>query len=172
MPSQNIADTSDRLRGLAERWAPSTANERASSQSWMLGLLNALGAAKPVPPNELHQFELPVLVVDRDGREAVNFIDFLKAAHVAIEAKAGGGGADDLLLRKAFGQVRNYVAHVPGTPPPYLMVVDVARTAIVWDRWTGAYGDFAAGRRIPLATLHERPVDIRLLQDLHQPHDP
>ena len=43
---------------------------------------------------------------------------------------------------------------------------NVARTAIVWDRWSGAYGDFAAGRRIPLATLHERPDDIALLQDV------
>jgi hypothetical protein len=36
----------------------------------------------------------------------------------------------------------------------------------VWDRWSGAYGDFAAGRRIPLATLHERPDDFQLLQDI------
>jgi hypothetical protein len=159
-------DTSRRLRDLAERWAPSTANERASFQSWMLDLLDALGVDRPVPPTDDHRFEFPVRVVDREGREATNFIDYWKAGHVAAEAKAGGGGADDLLLRKAFGQVRNYVAHVPGTPPPYLMVVDVTRTAIVWDRWTGAYGDFAAGRRIPLASLHERPDDIRLLQDL------
>lgn len=59
----------------------------------------------------------------------------------ARKLQALGGAADDLGLRKAFGQVRNYVAHVPGTLPPFVMVVDVARTAIVRDRWTGAYGD-------------------------------
>ena len=59
----------------------------------------------------------------------------------ARKVQALGGAADDLGLRKAFGQVRNYVAHVPGTLPPFVMVVDVARTAIVRDRWTGAYGD-------------------------------
>ena len=166
MPLPSVEDTSHRLRALAERWAPSTANERSSFQSWMLDFLDALGAERPVPPTDEHRFELPVRVVDREGREATNFIDYWKAGHVAVEAKALGGMADDLLLRKAFGQVRNYVAHVPGTPPPYLVVVDVARTAIVWERWSGAYGDFASGRRIPLATLHERPDDIRLLQDL------
>ena len=166
MPIPSLPDTARKLQALAERWAPNSANERASFQSWMLDLLEALGAERPVPPTPEHQFELLVRVVDREGRESVNFIDYWKAGHVAVEAKAFGGAADELGLRKAFGQVRNYVAHVPGTPPPYLMVVDVARTAIVWDRWSGAYGDFAAGRRIPLATLHERADDIRLLQDL------
>jgi len=164
IPSPDL--TARNLQALAERWAPNTANERASFQSWMLDLLEALGAERPLPPIPDHQFELPVRVVDREGRESVNFIDYWKAGHVAVEAKALGGAAGDLGLRKAFGQVRNYVAHVPGTPPPYLMVVDVARTAIVWDRWSGAYGDFAAGRRIPLATLHERADDTRLLQDI------
>jgi hypothetical protein len=166
MPLPSATDTARNLQALAERWAASTASERAGFQSWMLEWVEALGAEQPLPPTPEHQFELPVRVVDREGRESVNFIDYWKAGHVAVEAKALGGGADDLGLRKAFGQVRNYVAHVPGTPPPYLMVVDVARTAIVWDRWSGAYGDFAAGRRIPLATLHERLDDIRLLQDI------
>lgn len=84
-----------------------------------------------------------------------------------MEAKASGDETrNDALLRKAFGQVRNYVAHVSGDPPPYLMVLDVPRTLIVWDRWSGAYGDFAAGRRVALATLHERPDDIALLYDI------
>lgn len=166
MSSASLPETARKLQALAERWAPNSANERAAFQSWMLDFLEALGAERPLPPTPDHQFELPVRVVDREGRESLNFVDYWKDGHVAVEAKAFGGAADDLGLRRAFGQVRNYVAHVPGTPPPYLMVVDVARTAIVWDRWSGAYGDFAAGRRIPLATVHERPDDIRLLQDI------
>ena len=38
------------------------------------------------------------------------------------------------------------------------MVVDVARTAIVWDRWTGPYGDLAAGWGIQLAAVHHHSV--------------
>jgi hypothetical protein len=148
IPSPDL--TARNLQALAERWAPNTASERAGFQSWMLDLLEALGADRPLPPTPEHQFELAVRVVDREGRESVNYVDYWKAGHVAVEAKDFGGAANDLGLRKAFGQVRNYVAHVPGTPPPYLMVVDVARTAIVWDRWPGAYGDFVAGRRICL----------------------
>ncbi|MBK8003720.1 MAG: class I SAM-dependent DNA methyltransferase [Gemmatimonadetes bacterium] len=129
---------------------------------------------KPVPPTDDHRFELAVQVVDRDGSLATNYIDFWKAGHVALEAKASRRGEAESprhrqgrpLREKAFGQVRNYVAHVSGTPPPYLVVVDVPSTLIVWDRWSGQYGDFGAGRRIGLAKLHERPDDITLLQDI------
>ena len=71
-------------------------------------------------------------------------------------------------MRKAFGQVRTYVAHVSGTPPPYLMVLDLPRHLMVWDRWSGRYGDFAAGKRINLATLHTRPEEIALLCDIFE----
>ncbi len=37
------------------------------------------------------------------------------------------------------------------------MTVDVPRTLIVWEGWNRDWGGFPAGRRIPLATLHERP---------------
>ena len=57
MPAPSLPDTSSRLRALAERWAPSTANERSSFQSWMLDLLDALGAERPVPPTDGHRFE-------------------------------------------------------------------------------------------------------------------
>ncbi len=128
MPIPSPEPTARNLQALAERWAANTASERAGFQFWMLEFLEALGAERPLPPTPAHQFELPVRMVDREGRESVNFIDYWKAGHVAVEVKALGGAADDHGLRKAFGQVRNYVAHVPGTPPPYLMVVDRAGT--------------------------------------------
>lgn len=160
----------ERLRALAQAWAGNTANERASFQSWMNAFCDALGVAPPVPPTDDYRYELPVQMVDREGRESTNFIDCWKAGHFALEAKASGERQDnvrnDSLLRRAFGQVRNYVAHVSGDPPPYLMVLDVPRTLIVWDRWSGAYGDFAAGKRIALETLHARPDDIALLRDI------
>ena len=40
----------------------------------------------------------------------------------------------DRLLRRAFGQALSYSAHLPGGPPPYLLVLDVGRTLLVWDR--------------------------------------
>ncbi len=156
-----------RLRELAQAWAGTNVNERAAFQTWMLRFCEALGVATPDPPTDAYRFELPVQAMDREGRESTNFIDCWKSGHFAIEAKASGDDRrNDSLLRKAFGQVRNYVAYVSGDVPPYLMVLDVPRTLIVWDRWSGAYGDFAAGRRIALNTLHERAEDIQLLYDI------
>jgi RNase H-fold protein (predicted Holliday junction resolvase) len=156
-----------RLRELAHAWADTNVNERAAFQTWLLRFCEALGVATPDPPTDSYRFEVPVQAMDREGRESTNFIDCWKSGHFALEAKASGDDRrNDSLLRKAFGQVRNYVAYVSGDAPPYLMVLDVPRTLIVWDRWSGAYGDFAAGRRIALNTLHERPEDIQLLYDI------
>jgi len=162
-------ETSAKLRQLAESWAGTVVNECGGFQTWLIRFCEALGVAPPDPPTENYRFELPIRMMDREGRESTNFIDCWKAGHFALEAKAsaiGAVGLDDPPLRKAYGQVRNYVAHVSGDPPPYLMVLDVARTLIVWDRWSGAYGDFAAGKRIALPTLHERPDNIALLRDI------
>jgi hypothetical protein len=161
------SEAAKRLKELAEKWAGVEANERAAFQTWFTGFCHALGVPAPEVPTDDYRFELPVKVVDRDGELATNFIDCWHAGHFALEAKMSDAGAKaDTLLRKAFGQVRNYVAHVPGTPPPYLMVVDVPRTLMVWDRWSGSYGDFGAGRRVALGSLHERPEEIALLQDV------
>ena len=163
----SLESVSTRLRTLAESWAPSIGSERAAFQGWLIGFCEALDVPAPVPPTAGYTFELPVRVTERDGRETTNFIDCWKAGHFALEAKATDvADGNDAPLRKAFGQVRNYAAHTKGASPPYLMVVDVPRTLIVWDRWSGEYGGFPAGHRINLATLHERPDDIRLLQDI------
>ncbi len=170
MPPQDCATpaaAAPRLQALAEAWTGAVVTERSAFQTWMLAFCDALGVPGPNPPSADHQFELPVSVVERDGRETTNFIDYWKAGHCALEAKATDvPETNDQPLRKAFGQVRNYVSHVKGPLPPFLMVVDVPRTLIVWDRWSGQYGGFPAGRRIPLATLHQRPEDISLLQDI------
>lgn len=156
----------DRLRQLATDWRDVDANERASFQTWFLKFCEALDVPGPVPPHDDYRFELLVKVVDREGAESPNYIDCWKAGHFALEAKATGEEKPERALRRAFGQVRNYAAHVSGDSPPFLMVVDVPRTLIVWDRWSGSYGDFAAGRRIALLTLHERPDDVALLRDI------
>jgi hypothetical protein len=57
--------------------------------------------------------------------------------------------------------------YLPGdTLPPYILVLDVGRTLLVWDRWQGGFGGFGAGKRIDLPRLADRPDDIRLLRDI------
>ncbi len=130
----------------------------------MIELCEALGVERPGPAGSGYQFELPVKVITRDGLEVSNFLDCHRTGFFAIEAKdEEPGRSTELLLRKAFGQLRHYASHAPGGLPPYLIVMDVARTAIVWDRWNGSYGDWQAGRRIDLAKLADREDDVRFL---------
>lgn len=157
------------LTRLAERWGRAKAAERANAQTYLIELCEALGVERPRPAGSGYEFELPIKVIARDGTEAQNFIDLYKEGHFLLEAKdAGEGKNTDLLLRRAFGQARTYAAHVPGgVAPPYLLVLDVAKTLLVWDRWNGSFGGYAAHvRRIDLPTLHQRPDDIELLVDI------
>jgi len=165
----DLAAIATRLAAMMGRWEGTTANEQAALQGFLLDLCDALGVNAPNPPRDDYRFEYPVQVIDRDGRLAANRIDCYRADHFALEGKATGQAvADDNRMRKAFGQVRTYVAHVSGTPPPYLMVLDLPRHLMVWDRWSGRYGDFAAGKRINLATLNLRPEEIALLCDIFE----
>ena len=145
------AEAAPRLKALAEAWQGNTANEKAVFQMWWIAFCEVLGVPGPAtPPTDDDRFELAILTVERDGHESTNYIDYWKAGHAAVEAKASEAGrSNEQLLVKAFGQVRNYAANI-GTLPPYLMVVDVPKTAIVWDRWSGNFGGFAAGKRIAL----------------------
>ena len=157
--------SSDALRALAERWAGAEAAERANFQTYLIELCEAIGVPHPGPAGSGYQFELPVKVITRDGVEVSNFLDCHRRDFFAIEAKdEEPGKSTDMLLRRAFGQLRHYASHAPGGLPPYLIVMDVARMAIVWDRWDGGYGDWQAGRRVDLTKLHERPDDVVYLR--------
>ncbi|MGI9183158.1 MAG: type IIL restriction-modification enzyme MmeI [Longimicrobiaceae bacterium] len=159
--------TASLLRELTTRWATARPGERANAQSYVIGLCQALGVEPPRPAGSGYEFEYPIRVVSRDGTETTNFIDLYKAHHFALEAKdEAEGKSNDLLLRKAFGQLRGYVGHLPHERPPYLLVLDVGRTLLVWDRWNGDYGGFNAARRIDLRTLADRPEDAELLRDI------
>lgn len=169
MPLPTPAEVAPALRSLAERWAASTLGERQAFQSWFRDFCGALGVDQPAPhENGTYCFEQPVKVITADGNLATNFIDCWKAGHFGVEAKATGNGEGpkDVPLRKAFKQLTQYVAAEPGTIPPYLMVVDVPRELIIWEGWRGGFGGFAAGRRILLDQLPDRPDDIALLQDI------
>ncbi len=160
---------SERLRRLAERWADAPAAERANAQVYLIELCEALEVERPGPSGSGYQFELPIRAVYPDGTESTNFVDLYKQDCFLLEAKdQEAGHSTEMLLRKAFGQARSYVSHLPGLIPPYLMVLDVGRTLIVWDRWLGSYGGFNAGRTIDLTDLANRPEHVALLRDIWQ----
>ncbi len=156
-----------RLLELNARWAAAAPAERSNSQLYLTELTGALEVERPRPSGAGYEFEYPVRVVTRDGTETVKFADLHKEGCFLLESKDEKESASsDILLRRAFGQAAEYAAFVPGGPPPYLLVLDVARTLIVWDRWHGTYGGFQAGRRIDLRTLADRPEDVALLADI------
>jgi hypothetical protein len=153
------------LRVLAARWTDARANERGNFQTFLIELCEALGVERPGPSGSGYEFELPIRVITKEGEQVSNFIDCYRRDFFAIEAKDDETGRSrELLMRRAFGQVRNYVTYAPGGLPPFLMVMDVARLLLVWNRWTGNYGDWQAARRIDLTQLAERPDDVALLQ--------
>lgn len=156
-----------KLTELNERWSTAKAAERANFQSYLIELCEAVDVPKPQPAGSGYEFELPLTVVTADGTSSTRFADLAKEKCFLLEAKdAETGRSTDLLLRRAFGQVTQYAAFAPGGPPPYLMVLDVGATLLVWDRWAGTYGGFQAARRIDLPTLHETPDDIAFLRDI------
>ncbi len=155
------------LADLVARWTGVQAAERANYQIYLTELCQALGVEPPRPAGSGYQFEFPVNVVTRDGAESTNFVDLYKKDHFALEAKDHEAGrSTDLLLRRAFGQVRGYVGHLPHERPPYLLVMDVGQTLLLWDRWSGDYGGFPAGRRIDLTRIHQNEADQALLRDI------
>jgi restriction-modification enzyme MmeI-like protein len=151
-PAETIAPTIlDALRKLVERWAGAKSRERATWQLYLGELCTALGVEGPRPAGSGYEYEFPIKVINRDGVDGTNFVDLFKRDHFVLEARdKTAGRTDELMLRKTYGQARSYVTHLPGTTPPYLLILDVARTMMVWDRWEGGFGGFGAGRRIDL----------------------
>lgn len=167
MPPHTSPTPTVALRALREKWADAKPAERANAQSYLRDLCEALGVPTPLPAGSGYEFEFAVKLVTRDGTEVQGFVDLYKRDHFVLEAKDADGPASDLALRKAYGQARQYAMHDPsGAAPPYLLVLDVAKTLIVWHRWGGTYQGFAAGHRIDLATLDQRTTDIELLRDI------
>lgn len=160
--------SSSKLQALADRWAIAKAAERANAQSYIIELCDALAIERPRPAGSGYEFELPIKVVNRDGTESSNFVDCYKEGCFVLEAKdAEDGRSTDVLLRKAYGQARTYAAHVPGgSPPPYILVLDVGKTLLVWDRWNGSFGGYGAARRIDLTALARNADAAALLRDV------
>jgi hypothetical protein len=154
------------LRALADKWDAVPAAERANFQTYVTELCAALNVTPPRPRGTGYEFEYPVTTVDRrTGREATNFIDLYRQGFWILEAKHTDAGAGaDRVLGAAYGQAKGYAGDVPHGPPPYLMVMNVARTLLVYDRWSGNYGGLNAARRIDLRALWQRDDDIEFLR--------
>ncbi|WP_310570963.1 DNA methyltransferase [Gemmatimonas sp.] len=173
-PAALAPDTSRRLRELAERWEHAGAAERANYQLYLIELCEAIGVTRPRPAAtgdriadaQAYQFEFAIKTTTRDGTIATNYIDLYKAGCFALEAKDSDDGATTTkLLTKAFGQVSNYAKDL-NERPPYILVLDVGKSLIVWDRWSGSYGGFHLGTRIDLRTLDRNPDTVALLRDI------
>lgn len=170
-PAASVPHPEAALRALAARWAAApTARgpERANAQSYLIELCAALGVEPPRPAGSGYEFGLPIRVTNRDGSESRNLADCYKRGHFVLEAKSSEPRQPtEILLRRAYGQARTCANHDPdGVAPAYVLVLDVGRTLLVWDRWGGSFGAFATGRRIDVATLADRPDDVALLRDV------
>jgi hypothetical protein len=155
------------LRALAEKWNAVPAAERANFQSYVTELCEALGVERPRPRGSGYEFEYPVTTTDRkSGKDTTNFIDLYRQGHFILEGKHTDAAelGEERAMGRAYGQAKGYAGDVAHGPPPYLMVMNVARTLLVWDRWSGNYGGVNAARRIDLRTLWQRDDEIEFLR--------
>ena len=68
-----------------DHWSKAEANERANSQSFLLGLTQLLGVPQPSHNHaDRYSFEYPVKV---PGGTSTNFLDLYRRAHFVLESK-------------------------------------------------------------------------------------
>ena len=151
-----------------DHWSKAEANERANSQSFLIGLTQLLGVAAPSHTHtEGYSFEYPVKV---PGGTSTNFIDLYRRGHFVLESKQftaqkqeqsalelaaigagaleqqkksgpvrGTGSWDDAMIR-AKGQAERYVRYLPAEEPnpPFILVCDVGHRLEVYADFTQA----------------------------------
>jgi hypothetical protein len=157
------------LRVLADRWSVAEAAERANFQPYLIELCHALRVEPPRPAGSGYEFEYNIAQTLPDGREAPGFIDCYKRGHFILEAKdEEEGRSREAMLRLAFGTAKARLANLRDPAPPYLLVMDVGTTLMVWDSWDGGFGGFQTGRRIDLARLADRDADAALIRDIFE----
>ncbi len=151
-----------------DHWSRAEANERANSQSFLLGLTQLLGVPQPSHNHaDGYSFEYPVKV---PGGQSTNFLDLYRRAHFVLESKQftaqkleqsalelaaieagavtdkkksgpvrGTGSWDDAMIR-AKGQAERYVRSLPAEEPnpPFILVCDVGHSIEVYADFTQA----------------------------------
>lgn len=169
-----------------DHWQKAEANERANSQSFLIGLAHILGV--PAPSNSHasgYSFEFPVKV---PGAESTNFIDLYRRAHFVLESKQfaarreeltaleraaidsgalaaavkksgpvrGTGAWDDAMIR-AKGQAERYVRSLPAEEPnPPFIIVCDVGNSFE------VYADFTQNGKAYLPFPDPRSFRIRL----------
>jgi hypothetical protein len=168
MPVENPVDA------FLESWRGVTASELATAQSFLMGLCDLLGVARPHPTEKQdYMFERPVTFAHGDGSTSAGRIDCYKQGHFVLEAKKVRAGAhtrgfDDALMR-ARAQGESYARALPASEgrPPFVMVVDVGHVIEVYSEFTrsgGTYTPFPDPRshRITLDDLRKDAIRARL----------
>lgn len=151
-----------------DHWSKAEANERANSQSFLIGLTQLLGVPAPSHNHaDGYSFEFPVKV---PGGNSTNFLDLYRRAHFVLESKQftaqkleqsalelaaaeagtlaqqkksgpvrGTGSWDDAMIR-AKGQAERYVRSLPADEPnpPFILVCDVGHSFEVYADFTQA----------------------------------
>jgi hypothetical protein len=167
-------DKTNEIAAFIARWQGVTASELATAQSFVIGLCEVLGVAKPHPtPGQDYMFERPVTFAHGDGTSSAGRIDCYRRGHFVLEAKklkAGSHtrGFDDGLLR-ARAQGESYARALPADEgrPPFVLVVDVGTVLEVYAEFSrsgGTYTPFPDPRshRIALADLARPELQERL----------
>jgi hypothetical protein len=166
-------------------WSKAEANERANSQSFLIGLARILGVRQPTHSHaEGYSFEYPIKV---PGSETTNWIDLYHRGHFVWESKQfvapkeeqtdlelvatkagvapakkksgairGSGAWDDAMFR-AKGQAERYVRSLPPEEPnpPFIIVCDVGHSLEI-------YADFSQNGKAYLPFPDPRSFRIQL----------
>jgi hypothetical protein len=152
-----------------KRWSGSSGSERANAQPFFIDLCDLLGVERPRvsgPDFEDYRFEKAVWVPNPDGGGTQRFIDLYKRDCFVIENKQANdpddptsgvrrdGDAWKAFMERAFVQARTYAINLPEGRPPFVITCDIGHCFEIWSGFgEGGYGQYPAGRRIPLADL-------------------
>ena len=185
-----MADSPITTEAFIDHWSKAEANERATSQHFLVDLTRLLGV--PQPSNSHHDgytFEFPVKV---PGSSVTNFIDLYRRGHFVLESKkftaqkeeqtdlqlaavqsgtveekkksgpVRGSGAWDEAMLRARGQAERYVRCLPAEEPnpPFIIVCDVGHSFEI-------YADFTQNGKAYLPFPDPRTFRIKL-QDLEK----
>ena len=156
------------------RWSASRGHEQKVDQMFCVELCEFLGVPTPDPSNEAQEsycFQHRVNVLQGDGTESPQRIDFYKRGHFVFESKQGSERRDKdkgtavrgtvgwgTAMRSAFKQAHTYAQNLPEGRPPFIITCDIGYMFEVWPGFSGNYGGYGAGARIPFSDLHKEDV--------------